>query len=190
MNKSIVLTEEKIQSMINEAVVRGVETLNDEAISIAGCDIKCILIYEGNARNNGKEMLPLKLYCNYNHLNHRVVFNVLRDLGWIKYLDDEKKNCSILTELGFIEINGTDPQSSPVMTTSNSTMYVNDKDERFEKFIETIKKHSMFLEDNNGYNTNIKESNHNFSIHELKIAKKLGVEIIEAKEITDETQDD
>ncbi len=190
MNKNIVLTEEKIQSMMNEAVIRGIETLDNEAISIAGCDIKCILVYEGNARNNTKEMLSLKLYCNYNHLNHRVVFNVLRDLGWIEYLDNKKKNCSILTELGFIEINGTEPQSSPVITTVNSTLYVNDKDERFEKFIETIKKHPLFLENNNGYNARVKESNHPYSINEIQIAKKLGVEIISVKEITDETQND
>ncbi len=181
MGKDLVLTDDALQEMLNKAVNQSRDELNDESLSIAGCNIKCILVYESNIRNEEKGIMPLKHYCMQNNMNHRNVFETLRDLGFIEYLDNGKNNSNILTADGFSALNGTDPQESPFITTISDSLFINDKDKRIENMLKIIKSHPEYKDDI--YNSEIKNRKLKYSRNEKRIADALGIEIITPKEI-------
>ncbi len=190
MGKDLILSSQALQTMLDKAVDNAYDRLDSESINIAGCDVRCILVYEGNIRNEEKGIIALKHYCMQNDINHRVVFDILRDYGWIEYLDNGKKNYSLLTLEGFKEVNGIDEQSSPVITSKHGVIFVDDRDIRFDNFILKIKKHKLYEDSNNGYNQKIKASKLAYSRNEKQMADDLGIIIVEVKEITDESQND
>lgn len=184
MDKQLAFTKQQIKSIAKQGAEEALSSLDNQAIDIAGCSIVCILRYEDNVRNGIQNLISLKAYCMQNNLPHRIVFEILRLNGWIEYQDEETKISNILTDEGFVAINGIKDQSSPVMTTINATLYVNDKHPLFEDFIDTVKSHEL-LSENNEYNKKVRNKKNKYSKHELEIAKRLNIKITSQKEIID-----
>ncbi len=116
-----------------------------------------------------------------------------RVLEWKKDSNGKKvptgntnKQRSRLTSAGFRELNGLLPQSKPMIKEICGNIYVDESDIRYKKLVSIIEDHSDFS-DEKIYNKALKERKTEYNRHELKLAEDLRVEIIEVKEITDES---
>ncbi len=190
MSKSLTLSSTALEEMLTKAAEKAYERFDQEAISITGCDIKCTLELEMNIRN-GKSLISFKTYCAQNDINSSLAFGILRDVGYIEYEKEDRCTENVLTAEGFEALNGTSPQSKPMITSIGGNIYVDDTDPRFKNLIKTLESHSTFKKCDNGgeYNTNVKSRKSSYSRRELGIAKVLGVEIIKIKELPDVNTD-
>jgi len=180
MSKNLTLTDEALEQIIDKAVQKHRMSIDEESIEVVGCNISCIINYEINIRNEDKELIALKTYCNQNDINSGAVFKILKDLELIEEL---KPNHNILTDAGFEQLNTRDDQSKPFMTSIHGNIYINDKDERLDILLGILENHPLYKD---GYNKRVKDRKIDYTYMELNQAKKLGINIIKTKEITNE----
>jgi len=178
-------TKKELTTTLDEVVASAIKNINNETIVITGGDLQVTLKKLSNSRNNksnteGRNRLSLKQWCQESDLNHKCIYNILKNtgengLGWFSKKDDS--SYFQMTKKGIVDIyGGYEYTVSPVITVIEGSIYLDETHEYFDEMIIEIKNYSTALQCG-GYNENLKNRKMMFSKNELELAGKASIKL-------------